>query len=141
MELFCRPFLLVFLLVLLSIEGCFSSNDTELLYFDEKISELLNGKNSVRVIASELTNFSWKSLCFERNSKLKLNFILTDSKVVFNLSYDKYFIDEAYVAGSLDGKCIASNDEIIIRLKYPGYTQIIEFFDANYKDIDNVSTD
>lgn len=115
---------------ILLIKGCGMPNAEELAYFKNHLSKLLDGKESVEVVASDLTNFSWDSLCFNREEKLKITFRSVKKEVVFRLDYEDYFVDEGYVAASLDGQCISNTDAILIKRKYPGYSETIEFLDA-----------
>lgn len=115
---------------ILLIKGCDMSNAEELAYFKNHLSKLLDGKESVEVVASDLTNFSWDSLCFNREESLKLTFQSVKKEVVFRLDYKDYFVDEGYVAASLDGQCISNTEAILIKRKYPGYSETIEFLDA-----------
>ncbi len=107
------------------------SENKNLEYFKSQISRLLGDSNSVEVVASDMTDFSWDKLCFERNDSLTLTFSSANSEVVFELDYEDYFVDEAYVEGSLDRKCISSQDRIFIKKKYPGYSETIEFLSTN----------
>lgn len=107
------------------------SEDKNLEYFKNQISKLLGDSNSVEVVASDMTDFSWDKLCIERNESLTLTFSSADSEIVFELDYEDYFVDEAYVEGSLDRRCISSQDRIFIQKKYPEYSETIEFLSAN----------
>jgi hypothetical protein len=117
-----------FTLLIFIIYGCGASNNSEIEKFKNKTSSLIVDSNSIEVIASELSDFKWDSLCFQRKSLLQLTFFKNNSTVVqLKLDYRDYFIDEPYVKGSLDGKCISNKDHILIKKKYPGYAETIEF--------------
>lgn len=103
------------------------SNKNEIDNFNSRVSGLLGDSDSVKIVASELTDFSWYSLCFQRGDLLELTFLSDGTEVEFKFSYEDYFVDEAYVKDSLDGKCISGQDHILIKRKYPGYSKTIEF--------------
>ena len=118
----------VYLFFLFFLGGCEMSENKNLEYFKSQISSLLGDSNSVEAVASDMTDFSWDKLCFERNESLTLTFSSANSEVFFELDYKDYFVDEAYVEGSLDRKCISSQDRLLIKKKYPGYSETIGFF-------------
>lgn len=120
-----------FLLFFLMIQGCGMSSQNEIDKFNSRVSSLLGDSDSVEIAASELTGFSWDSLCFRRGDLLKLTFLSGGKELEFGFSYGEYFVDEAYVKGSLDGVCISGRDRIVIKRKYPGYSKTIEFLAAN----------
>lgn len=103
------------------------SDQKEIESFNTRVSGLLDASNSIEIIASELTSFTWESLCFRRETLLKLTFSGGGSVREFKFNYEDYFIDEAYVEGSPDGRCISHRDRIIVKRKYPGHAQTIEF--------------
>lgn len=92
-----------------------------------KIDALLAGKDSAVVEASALTDFAWDSLCFERDDTLLLRFKSGGNKQALSLPYQEFFVDEGFVAGSLEDECVAPGDRILIRKKYPGHEGPIEF--------------
>lgn len=110
--------------------GCDMSDD-ELNLFKKRLSVLLAEKDSVEIFASELTDFSWDKLCFDREKLLTLTFFYAKSKTIFELDYQEYFVDEPHVKGSLDRQCITGEQKIIVKKKYPEYSETIEFLSAN----------
>lgn len=109
-------------------QACVMSGNGEIDRFNSRISDLIGNSESAKVVASELTDFKWNSLCFRRGDFLSLTFSGEESEAVeLKLNYDEYFIDEAYVKGSLDGKCLSGQDVILIKRKYLGYSKTIEF--------------
>lgn len=123
----------VFILGLLFfLHGCAAPDSQEKIeYFSNQIIELLSDEDLLIVEASRLTNFSWDRLCFERNESLKLKFNTDKSEIIFDLSFNDYFIDEPYVDGSLAGKCISFDTQILMKRKYPQYSNIVEFQKVN----------
>ncbi|NJM32143.1 MAG: hypothetical protein HC848_03815 [Limnobacter sp.] len=115
---------------LLFTGACSMSNSKALEEFKSNITALLGDKESVQVVAGKLASFAWDTLCFERNDQLTLKFNTGEKTVTFEFDYTDYFVDEAYVAGSLDQQCITSADPIVIKKKYPGYSNTIEFLSA-----------
>lgn len=99
--------------------------------FARRIDALLAGRDSAVVEASALTDFGWKSLCFERDDTLLLRFKGSDGEQVLSLPYEEFFVDEGHVAGSLEDECVAPGDRILVRKKYPGYRGPIEFQKAS----------
>lgn len=95
--------------------------------FARQIDALLAGKDAVVVPASALTDFAWDTLCFERDDTLRLRFKDKTSERVMSLPYEEFFVDEGYVANSLEDACIAPGDRILIKKKYPGYEGPVEF--------------
>ena len=95
-----------------------------------RIETLLAGKDSVVVEAGALTDFGWDSLCFERDSMLLLRFRSAGMEQVVSLPYEKFFVDEGYVPGSLEDTCVKPADRIVVKKKYPGYEGPYEFLKA-----------
>ncbi len=96
--------------------------------FARRIDALLAGKDSAVVEASALTDFGWRTLCFERDDTLLLRFQGTDAgDQVLSLPYEEFFVDEGFVAGSLEDACVAPGDRILVKKKYPGYQGPVEF--------------
>jgi hypothetical protein len=95
--------------------------------FARTVGALLAGRDSAVVESSSLTEFYWDSLCFERDNTLRLRFKGADGEQVLSLPYEEFFVDEGFVAGSLEDACVAPGDRILIRKKYPGYEGPIEF--------------
>jgi len=125
-----------FIFLILISQGCGMSNSVEIDRFNFRVSELIGDAKSVKVTASQLTDFEWDSLCFQRKDLLQLTFSSGGSVVMsFKFSYEDYFTDEGYVKGSLDGKCISNKDYIVIERKYPGYSKTIGFMSIEkYKE-------
>ncbi|MCC4609769.1 hypothetical protein [Xanthomonas campestris] len=95
--------------------------------FSEHVVALLAGKDSAVVEAGTLTDFAWKTLCFERDDSLLLKFDQGGETSVLPLPYEEFFVDEAHVANSLEDSCVTPADHILIKKKYPGYQGPIEF--------------
>lgn len=95
--------------------------------FSEHVATLLAGKDSAVVEAGKLTDFSWKTLCFERDDSLVLKFDQGGKKSVLRLPYEAFFVDEGHVEHSLEGGCVTPSDHILIKKKYPGDHGSIEF--------------
>ena len=119
---------IIFFIALLTIGGCERGNKKDLDFFNNKIHQELKGSEQAIILASELTRFSWEKLCFERKESLELSFHMKDSKVIFKLNYEDYFVNEAYVKGSLDEKCVRSHDRLLIKKMYANRSKPIEFF-------------
>ncbi len=100
--------------------------ENEMNDFVSSVNILLQNSDVVIVKASELTSFEWNSLCIKRKDTLNLNFQGNDENIVLILSYEEFFVDEGYVKGSIDGKCINPNTKVKLKRKYPGYSQIVE---------------
>ncbi|WP_115528176.1 MULTISPECIES: hypothetical protein [Xanthomonas] len=98
--------------------------------FSEHVVTLLAGKDSAVVEAGKLTDFPWKTLCFERDDSLLLKFDRDGETSVLPLPYEEFFVDEAHVANSLEDSCVTPSDRILIKKKYPGYQAPIEFRNA-----------
>ncbi|MBV6845789.1 hypothetical protein KWH29_10580 [Xanthomonas campestris pv. paulliniae] len=95
--------------------------------FSEHVLTLLAGKDAAVVEAGTLTDFAWKTLCFERDDSLLLKFDQGGETSVLPLPYEEFFVDEAHVASSLEDSCVTPSDRILIKKKYPGYQGPIEF--------------
>ena len=95
--------------------------------FSNRVQQLLDGKDAVTIEAGNLTDFSWKSLCFERERTLLLKFDADAGKTTLSLPYEEFFVDEGHVPGSLEDTCVAPTDHIYLKKKYPGYTGPVEF--------------
>ncbi|WP_226426894.1 hypothetical protein [Xanthomonas sp. MWU16-30325] len=95
--------------------------------FSEHVVTLLAGKDSAVVEAGKLTDFPWKTLCFEREDSLLLKFDRNGEKSVLPLPYEEFFVDEAHVSNSLEGSCVTPSDRILIKKKSPGYQGPVEF--------------
>jgi len=117
-----------FLFLILMVQGCGMSSDNEVEKFNTKVSGLIGSSESIKIVASELTDFEWDNLCFQRENLLQLTFSRGGAEIVkLKLRYEDYFTDEDYVKGSLDGRCVSSRDHILLKRKYPGYSKTIEF--------------
>lgn len=117
-----------FLILILIVQGCGMSSDNEREKFDGRVTGLIGGSESIEIVASDLTDFEWDSLCFQREKLLQLTFSKGGTELVkLQFRYEDYFTDEDYVKGSLDGRCISSRDRILLKRKYPGYSKTIEF--------------
>lgn len=95
--------------------------------FSAHVDALLAGKDSAVVEAGKLTDFPWKTLCFERDDNLLLKFDRVGETFVLPLPYEEFFVDEAHAGNSLEDSCVAPSDHILIKKKYPGYQGPIEF--------------
>ncbi|WP_323556354.1 hypothetical protein [Xanthomonas campestris] len=95
--------------------------------FSDHVAMLLAGRDSAVVEAGKLTDFSWKTLCFERDDSLVLKFDQGGKKSVLRLPYEAFFVDEGHVEHSLEGGCVTPSDHILIKKKYPGDHGSIEF--------------
>ncbi len=95
--------------------------------FSEHVVALLASKDSAVVEAGKLTDFPWKTLCFERDDNLLLKFDRGGETFVLRLPYEEFFVDEAYAGNSLEDSCVAPSDHILIKKKYPGYQGPIGF--------------
>ena len=124
----CLIFNVYFFLFLYLCSGCDMSSDSNVDVFNDRMSKLLGDNDSVKIVASDLTDFLWDRLCFNREDLVKLTFYNKGSEIIYKFDYEEYFIDEAYVDGSPDGLCISNNDYLLIKRKYPGYSKTIEFF-------------
>ncbi|MBB3801312.1 hypothetical protein FHR47_001546 [Xanthomonas arboricola] len=85
------------------------------------------------VEAGKLTDFSWKTLCFERDDSLLLKFDRDGETSLLLLPYDEFFVDEAHVANSLEDSCVTPADQILIKKKYPGDQGPVEFQKAAHR--------
>lgn len=92
-----------------------------------KVDALLAGKDAAVVPAASLVDFTFDTLCFERHDTLLLKFRQGASEQVLSLPYEQFFVDEGYVANSLEDACVAPGDRILVKKKYPGYQGPIEF--------------
>lgn len=95
--------------------------------FSEHVVTLLAGKDSAVVEAGKLTDFPWKTLCFERDDSLLLKFDRDGGTSVLPLPYEEFFVDEAHVSNSLEDSCVTPSDRILIKKKSPGYQGPVEF--------------
>lgn len=95
--------------------------------FARKVDTLLAGQDSAVVPASSLVDLAFDSLCFERHDTLLLKFTGGAAEQVLSLPYERFFVNESYVANSLEDACVASADRILVKKKYPGYQGPIEF--------------
>ena len=121
-------------IALLIIGGCERGSKEDLEFFNNQIHQELKESEQAIILASELTKFPWEKLCFERKDSLELSFHMKDNKVIFKLNYEDYFVDEAYVEGSLDDKCVSSNDRLLIKKMYANRSKPIEFFKGNIEE-------
>lgn len=95
--------------------------------FARNVEALLAGKDAAVVPASSLVDFAFDSLCFERHDTLLLKFREGASEQVLSLPYEQFFVDEGYVANSLEDACVAPGERILVKKKYPGYQGPVEF--------------
>lgn len=116
------------LLLPLLVPGCGVSTPASAeARFTARIAELLRDRDSAVVTASDLSDFRWQALCFRREEQLLLTFKGSDPAIEFRFDYTDYFVDEPYVAQSPADRCIAHDDRIVIRKKYPKHAGTIEF--------------
>lgn len=93
-----------------------------------RVDTLLGHQPSVQVPAARLAPFAWQQLCFQRGASLDLVFKQAGGRShTLSLPYEAFFVDEAYVPGSLDGQCLAPEDAVLIRRKYPGHPAPVAF--------------
>lgn len=118
-------------MLLFCVYGCGAQNEKSLDNFNMRVFEVLRNQNFVKAKIDDLTDFQWDKLCFHRKNKLSLVFYSNRDEFEFKFNYEKYFVDEPYVDRSLAGKCISNKDFVIIKRKYPGYSETIEFQAAN----------
>lgn len=118
--------------LLLLLAGCAmtSTKDSE-RHFLQRIADTLAQQDTAVVKASDLTDFDWDTLCFERDKKLLLKFSSGGQETVFALPYETHYVAEPYVEKSLAERCVGREDRIVIRKKYPGYQDVIEFQQAD----------
>ncbi|UXA51829.1 hypothetical protein M0D46_05140 [Xanthomonas prunicola] len=88
---------------------------------------LLAGKDSAVIEAGKLTDFPWKTLCFERDESLLLKFDRDGETSMPPLPYEEFSVDEAHVSNSLEDSCVTPSDRILIKKKSPDYQGPIEF--------------
>lgn len=100
-------------------------------YFTQQVAKLLEGRESTVVDAGQLTDFAWEQLCFERDDDLQLKFSGAGADKVFHLRYEDYFVDEPYVEKSPAERCIGRQDKLVLKKKYPGYRDTVEFLLAD----------
>ncbi|MEB1362493.1 hypothetical protein VDP83_21670 [Xanthomonas campestris pv. campestris] len=65
--------------------------------FSDHVATLLAGKDSAVVEAGKLTDFPWKTLCFERDDSLVLRFDQGGKRSVLQLPHETFFVDEGQV--------------------------------------------
>lgn len=96
--------------------------------FAQRVAEVLAGRDSAVVAAAELADFPWERLCFERDDELQLKFSGGEEKeTVFRFRYEDFFVAEPYVEKSPAEQCIGRNDRLLVKKKYPGYNDTVEF--------------
>jgi len=116
------------LLAVLIYGGTDYNNKEQLSYFNNKINSLLKDNDYSISSVSNLTKFKWDKLCFNRLDYVYLNFSLKEKKVhTFKLNYEEYYVEENYVEGSLDQKCISYDRKILIKKKFPKHSKLVEF--------------
>ncbi len=114
-------------------------SEKQLDYFHNQVSNLQNGNTWIKTTASELTDFSWDSVCFDEYS---VKFFSAESSIAFNLDsrgykkkiYDEFdlFADRDHLDDllSLSRKCFSRNIQIIlVKQKNRDY---VEFFNADF---------
>lgn len=97
----------------------------------ERVESALRSADQAVVPAATLTDFPWQQMCFRRDDALLLTFRDGTAETVLTLDYDEFFVDEDYVAGSLDGECLAYTDTLLVRRKYPRDAGPVEFMKAS----------
>jgi len=121
------------LALLIALSTCFlsgcpmSHTDDAQQYFTRQIAKLLEGRDTAVVDAAQLTDFDWQKLCFEREDALELKFSGAGGDKVFRFGYEDYFVAEPYVARSPAERCIGRQDKLVLKKKYPGYKDTVEF--------------
>jgi len=93
----------------------------------QRVAATLSSADSAVVPAASLTDFPWEQLCFQRGDNLLLKIRHQGGEVTVPLNYSDFFVDEAYVAGSLDGACLGFGDSLVVRRKYPNDVGPVEF--------------
>jgi hypothetical protein len=122
------PYSVSFFFVFVLLAGCTMTKSTfTKQQLSERVEALLSKQDSVVVEAAKLTDFAFESVCFERDDSLLLKFKKAGSEDVLALPYEEFFVDEGYVAGSLEDTCLSSHDRLLIKRKYPGDAGPIEF--------------
>lgn len=105
---------LVKVFALLFLVSC-SANNGEERYFQAKLSNVIEGKDAVAVKLTDLTNFQWEKVCFNRNEEVDITFYRGEDVINISLGFDKYFIDEGYVKGSPATRCYSNDKTMIVR--------------------------
>ncbi len=118
-------------IVISAVAGCGYSERNEFEHFKSRVTRLLENSDSIEVAASELTDSDWRTLCFKRGDQLELIFSNDDLVAKLELDYNNYYVSEAYVKGSLDGRCISGGDLILINRRYQENSELIEFSSIN----------
>ncbi|MEA0696339.1 hypothetical protein QYY73_18080 [Xanthomonas campestris pv. campestris] len=95
--------------------------------FSDHVATLLAGKDPAVVEAGKLTDFPWKTLCFERDDSLVLRFDQGGKRSVLQLPHETFFVDEGQVEHSLEDRCVTPAEHILLKKKYPGDHGPIEF--------------
>ena len=93
----------------------------------QRVAATLSSADSAVVPAASLTDFPWEQLCFQREDSLLLKIRHQGGEVSVSLDYSDFFVDEAHVAGSLDGACLGFGDSLVVRRKYPNDVGPVEF--------------
>ena len=93
----------------------------------QRVQGLLGGQDAVTVQAGRLTDFPWQTLCFRRDEVLRLEFQIDGASHRVALPYEAFFVDEGYVANSLENACVTPAELIVVRRKYQGYDGPVEF--------------
>lgn len=116
------PFLVLALCMSILTTGC--STRTSLLTWEtlsRRVQELLGEHGAVAVQAGRLTDFSWQTLCFRRDDVLHLVFLVDGTRHRVALPYEEFFVDEGYVANSLEDICVTPTQTLVVRRKDPGH--------------------
>lgn len=110
------------------LSGCgATAHDDAARELQQHVDTLLAGRVSTTVPASRLTGFRWQRLCFQRGEALVLAFEGSAPPVTLRLPFDAYFIAEAYVPQSPDGRCVGRDDRLVVTRRYPQKAATVEF--------------
>ena len=102
-----------FLLVIsFGLVACSQQDDSNFLFFDNKVKNILQRENDHIVLISELTNFDWHKVCFSEDIVNTLTFYTNKEPVSFSLPINLYYISQKHIQGSLKGGCYKYSDYI-----------------------------
>ncbi len=128
--------LITLLLFIAAASGCGMGSSEDMDYFNSAIQNALKDSNQATITASQLARFPFEKLCFKwrtffiRKDYIELSFHTGDDEVVLKLDYNDYFIDEDYVPGTLDRKCVLNNEHFVVLRRYTS-PKPIEFCKEN----------
>lgn len=108
--------------------SCAPAIPVEQRQFEATVAKLLRDSDEVVVAAEQIAAFPWQRLCFERLNEVVLTFEDADSALTMRFDYRNIFIDEAYVAGSPEKKCITRQTPLRLKRMYPGNAETIGIY-------------